>query len=184
MALTMNYKRVKHIGPGPIVRHGWIKPPEDRVKVNVDASFDVNMGSGASSAIIRDHLGTVISCGHWKINSVEDAATAEACALRHGLLLAGEVGCSNLLVESDCSEVVEVMQNGGNSLGAAAAIYEECTFLCRGFSRVSFAHCPREANRAAHELSKFNEVDHVVWHGDPPSYLRAVIANDITLISN
>ena len=35
--------------------------------------------------------------------------TAEACALRDGLLLAGEIGCNKLMVESDCAEVVEIM---------------------------------------------------------------------------
>ena len=44
--MTLNYKRSKKTGPGPIVRHGWSKPPEDLVKLNVDAAFDVNTGSG------------------------------------------------------------------------------------------------------------------------------------------
>ena len=104
--------------------------------------------------------------------------------MRYATVLAGEIGCNKLIVEFDCLEVVEIMQNGGNSLGAAAAIYEECTFLCRGFARVSFAHCPREANMAAHELAKFNEVNHGVWHGDPPICIRAVKANDVTFIPN
>ena len=47
-----------------------------------------------------------------------------------------------------------------------------------------FSHCPREANRAAHDLAKFREEDHGVWHGDPPSFLNAVIANDGSLIPN
>jgi hypothetical protein len=50
---------------------------------------------------------------------------AEARALRDGLLIAGQIGCTKLEVNSDCSEVIEVMQDGGNSLGPAAAIYEE-----------------------------------------------------------
>jgi hypothetical protein len=31
-------------------------------------------------------------------------------------------------------DVIEVMNEGGNSLGSAAAIYKECSFLCRNFS--------------------------------------------------
>ena len=42
MALSLNYKRIKKLGAQPIVRHGWEKPPEDFVKLNVDAAFDVN----------------------------------------------------------------------------------------------------------------------------------------------
>ena len=114
---------------------------------------------------------------------VEEASTAEACALRDRLLLAGETGCNKIIVESDCAEVVKTMQNGGNSLGAAAAIYEECAFLCRNFARVTFCHCPREANMAAHYLAKFSVTNHGKWHGEPPDFIRAVIANDITIFS-
>ena len=59
------------------------------------------------------------------------------------------------MVESDCSEVVEVMQNGGNSLGAVVTIFKECAFLCRIFARVTFAHCPRQANMAVMNLLSF-----------------------------
>ena len=63
------------------------------------------------------------------------------------------------------------------------SIYEECSFLCQSFSRVKFSHCPREANLAAHELAKFRDVDHGVWHGDPPSCIISVIANDVTIVN-
>jgi hypothetical protein len=42
---------------------------------------------------------------------------------------------------------------GGNSIVVADAIYEECSFLRRGFSNVKFDHCPREANNVAHILA-------------------------------
>ena len=164
-----------------MARHGWTKPPEDIVKLNVDAAFNIISGSGGTGMVIRDHLGSLISCGRRRLQ-VEDAATAEASALRDGLLLAGEVGCNKLLVESDCMEVVEIMQNGGNSLGAAAAIYEECSFLCRSFSRVSFAHCPREANKAAHVLASLAEGSSSdVWHEEPPDFLVSTLADDVTI---
>ena len=55
-------------------------------------------------------------------------------------------------------EVTEIMQNGGNSLGPAAAIYEECSFLARNFISIIFSHCPREANMAADLLARNSEV--------------------------
>jgi hypothetical protein len=41
-------------------------------------------------------------------------------------------------------EFVEMMLNGGNSVGSAAAICEECSFLARNFTHVSFVYyyCP------------------------------------------
>jgi acyl-coenzyme A synthetase/AMP-(fatty) acid ligase len=80
-------------------------------------------------------------------------------------------------------DVIEVMNLGGNSLGPAAAIYEECTLLCRSFARISFSHTPREANLAAHLLAR-NSVGDVstVWHEDPPNFIVSVLANDVTIL--
>ena len=98
-----------------------------------------------------------------------DPSTAEAHALRDGLILASQVGCNRIEVNSDCTDVIDVMANGGNSLGPAAAIYEECTHLCRNFSVVVFMHCPREANIAAHVLASHSEGPlSFVWQEEPP----------------
>ena len=69
------------------------------------------------------------------------------------MLLAALVGCNRIEINSDCTDVISVMTNGGNSLGPAAAIYEECIFLCRNFTEVIFLHCPRKANMVAHVLA-------------------------------
>jgi hypothetical protein len=36
------------------------------------------------------------------------------------------VGCSKLIVNSDCMEVIDTMLDGANSIGAAEALYKEC----------------------------------------------------------
>ena len=59
-----------------------------------------------------------------------------------------------ICIEGDCMEVIEIMQNRGNSLGPAAAIYEKCLFLARNFISIEFSHCPREANMAADLLAR------------------------------
>ena len=46
------------------------------------------------------------------------------------------VGC---IINWDCMEVITTMQDGGNTIGPAVAIYEECSFLSRGFSMQLFA---------------------------------------------
>jgi hypothetical protein len=68
---------------------------------------------------------------------ISDPST-EARALRDGLILAGLVGCNRIEVNSDCMDVIEVMNQGGNSLSLAAAIYEECSMLCRCFTKIVF----------------------------------------------
>ena len=127
--LSKNFSRAKKKGPGQIERHGWTKPSEGFVKLNVDASFSEDSGSGGSGAILRDASGSFIAASCSDIRFVEDTATAEARGLRDGLILANDMGCNKLVIEADCMEVIQVMQSGGNSLGPATAIYEERAFI-------------------------------------------------------
>jgi ribonuclease HI len=180
--LALNYSRAKKPRRG-IIRKGWTKPREDFLKLNVDAGFSIDAGSGASGAIIRDHRGHFVGASACGIPFISDAALAEARALKDGLILAGNLGCSRLEVESDCMEVIDVMKNGGNSLGPAAAIYEECSFLCRNFTEVVFAHCPREANRVADSLASNSEGSQsIVWVEEPPDYIKCLLADDVTIL--
>ena len=143
----------------------WCPPPSAMVKLNFDAGFDSDGGTGATGAILRDHTGFFVAASCSNIPFVQDAATAEARGLRDGLLLANEMGCNKICVEGDCMEVIEIMQNRGNSLGPAAAIYEECSFLARNFISIVFSHCPREANMAADLLARNSEVSRtIVWN--------------------
>jgi ribonuclease HI len=181
-ALALSYFRAKKNRIG-IVRHGWTKPREEHVKLNVDAGYDMDSGTGSSGAIIRDNRGVFVAASCRAIPFAADAAMAEAYALRDGLILAGQIGCYKVEVNSDCSEVIEVMQAGGNSFGSAAAIYEECNFLCRSFAFVSFTHCPREANMAADMLASRVEGEmSIVWHEEPPDFLVSILANDVTIV--
>jgi hypothetical protein len=95
------------------------------------------------------------------------------------------MGCNRIEVNSDCSDVIEVMRNGGNSVGPAAAIYEECTLLSRNYTEIVFYHCPREANVAAHTLASQSEgTQSIVWIEDPPDYITSILANDVSVMAN
>jgi hypothetical protein len=96
--------------------------------------------------------------------------------------VAGKIGCNRIEVNSDCLEMIEIMQNGGDSMGAAAVIYKECTFLCRNFNEVVFYHCPRESNVAAHSVARYGVgLMQTVWHDKPPDFLFSIL--DVTIIT-
>jgi ribonuclease HI len=154
--LTLNFSRAKKRKTG-IDRHGWVKPKENFVKLNVDAGFNADAGTGSTGAILRDDNGGFLAASCCGIPFISDPSSAEARALRDGLILAGQVGCNRIEVNSDCMDVINVMNQGGNSFGPAAAIYEECSMLCHNFVEVVFSHCPREANMAAHVLARSSE---------------------------
>jgi hypothetical protein len=54
------------------------------------------------------------------------------------------------------------------------------------FSSISFAHCPREVNQVARHLAKYSyESNSVIrWDGDPPSFIKPHVMNDVTLLIN
>jgi hypothetical protein len=51
------------------------------------------------------------------LDYVHDAPMAEAYALRNGIYLALYLGCSRVIVNSNCMDVIETMLNGGQSGG-------------------------------------------------------------------
>ena len=51
-------------------------------------------------------------------------------------------------------KVIDIMKNGGHSVGAAAASSEVCFLMACDFPRISFEQCNREANKVAHELAR------------------------------
>lgn len=166
------------------LRHGWNPPGAGLYKLNVDACFNTDAGTGSSGALVRDDKGTFMAALCSDIPFAEDAGSAEARGLRDGLLLANELGLEQLVVECDCMEVVDTMCDGGNSLGPAAAIYEECAFLAKNFSFIQFQFCPREANMVADTLARNVVTTRTIqWFEEPPGFLVDVLANDVTLLS-
>jgi TPP-dependent indolepyruvate ferredoxin oxidoreductase alpha subunit len=57
------------------------------------------------------------------IPSISDASSAEARAHPDGLVLAGQIDCRKLVINSDSMEAISIMCDGGNSVGLAAAIF-------------------------------------------------------------
>ncbi|KAE8813045.1 hypothetical protein D1007_09808 [Hordeum vulgare] len=183
-ALAKNFYRTKGKKSG-VLRHGRKPPGAGLYKLNVDACFNIDSGTGSSGVVIRDDKGTFMAALCSDIPFADDAVSAEARGLCDGLILANELGLEKLVVESDCIEVVDTMLDSGNSLGPAAAIYEECSFLAHNFSFIQFQFCPREANMAAHILARYAEPTKTIkWFEEPPGFLVDVLANDVTLFSH
>ena len=115
-ALALNYYRALKKNTVPR-KQGWDAPKEGYVKLNVDASFSLETLKGSSGSVIRDDHGVFIAASHCPIDEATNAGMAEARALRDGLLLAGQVGCNKVEINSDCLEVIDVMKEGGISFG-------------------------------------------------------------------
>ena len=122
--------------------------------LNVDASYNQDRGIGSTGAVIRDFSGSFIAAAARFIEHVQDAPMAEAMALKEGLLLAQQIGCNRLMIQSDCLEVVETMKQDGISATAILNRYDECSQLWQDYVSISIEHCNREANKVAHEVAR------------------------------
>jgi hypothetical protein len=128
-------------------KKGWVKPVQDYVKLNVDASFVADDLRGATGAIIHDSHGSFVVVCSTKLEYVHNAFSAEIHALKQGLLLA-----------------IQAMQEGGYSSSVATATLDDCYHLASYFLKIQFEHNYREANMVAHELAKLaRRNDQHVW---------------------
>ncbi|KAE8769205.1 hypothetical protein D1007_59232 [Hordeum vulgare] len=100
-ALAKNFYRARGKKPG-VLLHGWAPAGAELYKLNVDACFNTDSGTGSSRVVLRDDKGTVMATLCSDIPFADDAGSAEARGLCDGLLL--ELGLQKLVVESDCME--------------------------------------------------------------------------------
>jgi len=183
VSLTKNYKMA--MKKDAKLRQGWRKPAEGYLSLNIDASFNEDMGCGSTGAIIRDSSGGLIAASNTFIPYLVDAPMAEAFALKEGLMLAQYIGGNRLIVQTDCMEVVQIMKNEGFTANSAAAVYDECITVWNGFQEISIEHLCREANQVAHELARQAMITRVncIWDDDPPSFITHFLSSDVTIFN-
>lgn len=179
-AIASNYAGQLTDGSMDVVR--WTKPPAGTYKVNTDAAYFED-GSGAIVAIIRDSRGQAVAGTAECFYQVQDAASAEALALRRGLQLVQERGCTRVAMESDCLEIIDAC-NGEKEIRAPySAILADCFQFAHEVPSLSFMHCPREANNLAHLLARhaYDSKLFLFWEDEPPDFLLSHVIKDVNL---
>ena len=116
-------------------------PPEGMLKINVDATFDINEGRGSSGVVSRDYRGKFVAAACTTIPFVSDATMAH-------------LGLSKFAIEYDNMRFIETMKEGGYSAIAAAAVYYDCNILAFGFASIFYIHRSRDCNEVAHLLAR------------------------------
>ena len=95
----------------------------------MDASFSLENGDGATGAIAPDDRGNFIGAATWLLPDVTSVDSAEIYAIRNGMYLAGQIGCSSVQVESDCSLAVDAINRRDCYQGSDVALLAECKDL-------------------------------------------------------
>lgn len=182
LGLVGNHKNSVSRKTGNIA-HKWTKPDPRFIKLNVDASFRAEEGSGATAAVIRDDRGRFLAAQCKFIQYAADVVTIEAMAMRDGLNMVNAMGFNRVEAESDSLSVVNYCQCQEKWWDAAAAIFVECIDSATLVGKVIFKHIFRDANCVAHELAKFsfcNKYDRS-WSDEPPGFLISHLVNGVII---
>lgn len=95
-------------------------------------------------------------CLCWSIKRVVGrprSVEVEALAILDGLSIARDKGWQHMLLESDCSQIVQALSRGGRTLESFGAVIDDCLMLKSYFQHISFHFIPRSNNMLAHRLA-------------------------------
>ena len=137
------------------VKESWGKPEEGWVKCNVDASFSSSDMAGAWGAILRDHNGSIIASAWDRINHCNSAALGEAIACLEGLKLSLAHSDSDIIIETDCSAVLEAFKEDSTNRTEVRLIAKEFKLKKPPDRQVNLLKISRNCNFAAHDLCQF-----------------------------
>ncbi|XP_074305401.1 uncharacterized protein LOC141640529 [Silene latifolia] len=160
----------------------WVRPPDGVHKVNVDAGFVKGEGVGWG-AMCRSWSGTI----EWAVKEQDkgdvEPKVAEALTIFHGLSAARRMGVKDLIVESDCLNVVEDLKKRRLGRGDIFLIYNDIFSLCSFFYSCSFVFASRNLNSVAHALVHFCpwSVGRRMWLHDVPCYITALAEADLVM---
>jgi hypothetical protein len=78
-------------------REGSKCPPENEVKINIDAAFNSEYNHGGVGVIIRENKGCCIAA----CQTIDHICMVEAYTLREGLVPSQFIGCNRIIMQSD-----------------------------------------------------------------------------------
>lgn len=133
-----------------IWRHVWkanVMP-----KVNVDAAYDANLMKGAIAAVVRDEAGEFLT-GAARTFICNSPIAAEAIAVREAISLAGVFDSFDVIIESNCANVVKGCGDSVPQWKIQAFVVDIKRMLAEN-QRVKIKWVRRSANKVADQVAK------------------------------
>jgi hypothetical protein len=132
----------------------WKSPVVRLMKVNWDASLNLNAGIVGLGCVIRNDEGLVLGakCSACKVQA--DPLLAEAMAALLALDFSIDMGFSKIVSEGDSLQVIKGMCDPDAPLVRIGHYLETIRQKDAGFSFCTWVHCCREANDVAHVLAR------------------------------
>lgn len=157
----------------------WKPPPTGWTKCNTDGAFNPDRGEGATGVVLRDASGQFVGAKAVWYPHGFDALTLEALACRDGVLLARDKGVTNLIVETDCQELVKLWQMSTDQRSVIAPIIRETRLISSCFENFDVTFVSRSCNRVAHQLAKevSGDIRLGMWHLAPSCVAHLLISD-------
>ncbi|XP_074315639.1 uncharacterized protein LOC141651843 [Silene latifolia] len=162
---------------------GWVAPTDNFVKVNVDAG--VKEGEGVGLGIVcRDASGHV----QWGVSHVQDHCwephVAEAVAVLEGVREALARGHSQVIMESDCLEVIEALKKQAKGRSILSLVIADILAFSNSFSSVVWSYTSRLNNSVAHALAHVfpRVIGRVEWSDSLSPIANNAVSFDISLM--
>jgi ribonuclease HI len=133
--------------------HGWRPPDGDTIKINTDGGLSIEARKGGVGGVVRSSS-TFLAAWSKPYPGITDPLIAEALALRDGVIFAKLRGYPDVVMETDCLEMVNLWNTRHSCRSIVAPILEEVGELVRSFKSFLVQHIPRSANHSAHLCAK------------------------------
>ncbi|KAF7845416.1 uncharacterized protein G2W53_002321 [Senna tora] len=157
----------------------WEKPEYPYKKLNVDATVCKD-GGGSMGGLVRDETGVCLGAFMCSVLFPNEPVLLEAMAIKNGLKLARDIGCTHVMVESDAKIAIEMLKIPCDHASTLNAICRDILRFCVSFQYVSFNWVPRVCNSVADFISRKARVErkNVVWTDSVPLFLSEVYFAD------
>ncbi|KAE8800936.1 Alanyl-tRNA synthetase [Hordeum vulgare] len=165
--------------PATLPGYGWHPPEGNQVKINIDAAVDILRQQCAAGGVARSRCSLL---GAWAKPhaGVTDPLIAETLALREGVIFASLRGFPDVVMETDCQEVVNLWHDRRDGRSVVDAILFEIEELSHTFSFFVIQHVLRAANGPAHLCAKYACTTNTTesWLTETPSFLVSSLLAD------
>ena len=178
----MSGNRVMH-GSKVIKQVGWTYPEDGWIKLNVDGCSKGNPGMAGAGGVIWDNMGSWKG-GSARNNGICSSVTVELWAIYVGLQLTWDKGFRKVILESDSSVAIGLINGNRVSMDRNYNIIMQIKDILGRDWEVKTLHVYREANSVVDWLANYGltrdvvDMDSDVLAG-PPSGLYTLLYYDL-----
>ncbi|XP_019161875.1 PREDICTED: uncharacterized protein LOC109158421 [Ipomoea nil] len=143
----------------------------------VDGGIDTTFHKATFGAILTNAVGGFVAALNGDMHCVLDPVMVEAEACKQALIWIRTRGVMEVQVQTDCLNIVQVLQSEKEDRTYLGSIIHECKQTVKDLPRCVFHYIPRSANQAAHALAKAvgSQPGPMSWEDVPPHFISELI---------